>query len=108
MALFFMDYARRARLKLYGHASVRDPEQEPALAARLTANGTDGRVERLVVIRVEGLNWNCPQHITPRYTERELAAVRDHIARLEEENAALRARLAGRDEPPPGADPPAP
>ena len=32
------------------------------------------RVERVVVIEVEAFDWNCPQHITPRYTEAEIAA----------------------------------
>ncbi|MFI9201357.1 pyridoxamine 5'-phosphate oxidase family protein [Streptomyces sp. NPDC053048] len=104
VALFFMDYAHRTRLKVYGHASVRGVEEEPALAALLAEQGTDGRVERLVVIKVEGMNWNCPQHITPRYTEQELgealAPVREHILRLEEENERLRALLADRENTP--------
>ncbi|GAA2257332.1 pyridoxamine 5'-phosphate oxidase family protein [Streptomyces amakusaensis] len=97
VALFFMDYARQTRLKLLGHATESRPEENPELTARLTEPRTDGRVERLFTIEVEGLNWNCPQHITPRFSEEELQEalqpVRDRMAALEAENKELRARL---------------
>ncbi|WP_439681234.1 pyridoxamine 5'-phosphate oxidase family protein [Embleya sp. MST-111070] len=73
VALFFMDYASRARLKLFGHATAHDPTQNPDLAVRLGVIRTPGSVERLIVIDVEGFNWNCSQHITPRWTEAQLA-----------------------------------
>jgi hypothetical protein len=28
-----------------------------------------------MLIRVAAFDWNCSQHITPRYSERELAAL---------------------------------
>lgn len=94
VALFFMDYARQGRLKLFGRAEVRDAGTDPELAGRLASVRTDGIVERLIVIRVEGFDWNCSQHITPRYTEEELQPlledVRGRLAALEAENAALR------------------
>ena len=73
-ALFFMDYANRARLKLLGHARIVDATDEPTLAARLAVPGYPARVERAVLITVESFEWNCHQHITPRYTEAEFAA----------------------------------
>ena len=45
------------------------------------------RVERGIVIDVEAIDWNCPQHITPRFTESE---IRRHIAPLMAELIALR------------------
>ncbi|GAA0475542.1 hypothetical protein [Streptomyces olivaceiscleroticus] len=73
--------------------STKDPE----LTRRLTERRTDGRVERLLVIRIEDLNWNCHQHITPRYSEAELgealAPIRERMVELEEQNEALRALL---------------
>jgi predicted pyridoxine 5'-phosphate oxidase superfamily flavin-nucleotide-binding protein len=71
VALFFMDYANRARLKLLGRASISDAAQSPDLARRLEVPGYRARVERAVLIRVEAFDWNCTQHITPRYTEAE-------------------------------------
>jgi len=50
----------------------------------------------VAVLKVEGFDWNCPQHITPRFTEDEVrASVAPLLARLEaleKENAELRAR----------------
>ncbi len=73
VALFFMDYANRRRLKLLGRASILDAAQSPELARRLELPGYRARVERAVLIGVEAFDWNCPQHITPRYTEAEFA-----------------------------------
>jgi predicted pyridoxine 5'-phosphate oxidase superfamily flavin-nucleotide-binding protein len=72
-ALFFMDYANRTRLKLLGHARIVDATEAPDLAARLAVPGYPARVERAVLITVESYEWNCHQHITPRYTEAEFA-----------------------------------
>ena len=74
VSLFFMDYAQRARLKLLGHARIIDAAEAPELAARLAVPGYPARVERAVLITVESYEWNCHQHITPRYTEAEFAA----------------------------------
>ena len=74
-ALFFMDYANRARLKLLGHTRIVDATEAPDLAARLAVPGYPARVERAVLITVESFEWNCHQHITPRYTEAEFAAL---------------------------------
>jgi len=73
VSLFFMDYPNRTRLKMFGHASVIDPSETDTLAS-LAVPGYPARVERGVRIRVAGLDWNCPQHITPRYSAAELAA----------------------------------
>jgi len=76
VALFFMDYAAQARLKLFGRASIAD---DPKILERLALPDYRGRVERGVLIRVEAFDWNCPQHITPRYTESELVQVVDTL-----------------------------
>jgi predicted pyridoxine 5'-phosphate oxidase superfamily flavin-nucleotide-binding protein len=73
VALFLMDYSTRTRLKLLGHASV---THDPALLARLAMPGYRGKVERGVLIRLAGFDWNCSQHITPRFTVAELEAMR--------------------------------
>lgn len=97
VALFFMDYARQSRLKVFGRARTVALADDPELAERVVSVHTDGRPERVMVIRIEGLNWNCSQHITPRYSEAELSAalqpIRERISRLEEENQRLRAEL---------------
>ena len=73
VSLFFMDYPNRVRLKLFGHARLVGLEDE-SLLQRLVVPDYRGRVERGLVIAVEGFDWNCPQHITPRFTHEELQA----------------------------------
>ena len=41
---------------------------------RLASPHYRARVERAVVIAVVGYDWNCPQHIKPRFTEAEMEA----------------------------------
>ena len=72
VALLFMDYARPARLKLLGRARIIDAAQAPELARQLQLPDYRARVERVVLIAVEAFDWNCPQHITPRYTAEEI------------------------------------
>jgi hypothetical protein len=70
VALFFMDYARRDRLKLLGHVRILDAREHPHLADQLAPTPTlRGLVERLFLVDVIAFDWNCPKYITPRYTE---------------------------------------
>lgn len=76
VSLFLMDYAHRRRLKIYGHMQIIDANDDPALAKTLTMPDYPARVERLALITVEAFDWNCPQHITPRFTLAELERFR--------------------------------
>ncbi len=89
VSLFFMDYANRTRLKLLGHARAVDPEDRETLD-RLAVPGYRATVERGIMISVEGFDWNCPQHITQRYT---LDEVRNVTAPLLSRIAELEAQL---------------
>ena len=93
-ALILMDYPHQRRLKLYAHVESRDLASNPELAAELALPSYRAKVERGLVIHLEAFDWNCPQHITPRYTLEELedvlAPIREKINKLEAENAALR------------------
>ena len=97
-ALFLMDYPNRRRLKLYAHVEARDLTADAKLAAELTLPGYRAKVERGLVIHLVAFDWNCPQHIVPRYSEAELepalAPFRARLEALEAENQALRAELA--------------
>ncbi len=99
VALFFMDYAHQLRLKILGRARVHENDAEAAaLLAKLRVPGEKTPAERAIVIHVEAFDWNCPQHITPRYTVEELAGtlepMRKRMDALEAENARLR-KLVG-------------
>jgi hypothetical protein len=73
VAMILVDYANRERLKLLGRARMADAADEPDLAVQLADPGYGAKVERVAVIRIEAFDWNCPQHITPRYTKEERA-----------------------------------
>ena len=95
VALFFMDYAHQMRLKILGRVAVHENDAEAAaLLEKLRVPGEKTPAERAMVIHVEAFDWNCPQHITPRYTVEELAGTLDPIRKrmeaLEAENARLR------------------
>ncbi len=94
VSAIFMDYPHRRRLKIYGRAEVVVAPDDPALLARLVVPGDDSVVERAVLVTVEAFDWNCPQHITPRYSASELeprlGALRAEIAALKAENTAIR------------------
>jgi predicted pyridoxine 5'-phosphate oxidase superfamily flavin-nucleotide-binding protein len=97
VALLLMDYANRRRLKIYARIEAKDLSAEPQLAQTLILPGYRAKPERLFVLHLEAFAWNCPQHITPRFTEQEIAAafapVRARIAQLEAENKMLRDKL---------------
>jgi uncharacterized protein len=90
VSLFLMDYPNRRRLRILGHAQVLTAAEAPDLLARLMPDGYGALAERAYLIDVIGFDWNCPQHITPRFTEAEFAA---SVQPLIEENARLRAQL---------------
>lgn len=88
--LFLMDYPHQARLKILGRARVIDEDSHPELLARLDSPHYRARVERGIVIRIEGFDWNCPKYITPRYTEDEVAQ------RIKEATSALAGQASQR------------
>lgn len=95
--LFLMDYPRRARLKIYVHVERLGLETDAALSALVLPYNYKAKVERIFRLRLEAFDWNCPQHITPRFTQEEIVSavqpLRDRLAELEAENAELRGRL---------------
>jgi uncharacterized protein len=99
VALFFMDYPTRTRLKLLGRARAVDPAVETRTLAALALPDYKAQVERGILIAVEAFSWNCSQHITPRYTETEvaraIAPLRERLAELEAETVRLAALLEG-------------
>jgi predicted pyridoxine 5'-phosphate oxidase superfamily flavin-nucleotide-binding protein len=95
--LFLIDYPHRQRLKIFAHVETRRPADDADLMTKLAMPGYRGKVERALVFHLEAFDWNCPQHITPRFSEREianvLASARERSAALEAENKELRRLL---------------
>ena len=97
VSLILMDYPNRARLKILAHLTVHDLAAEPELARQLALPGYRATPERAFVLGLEAFDWNCPQHITPRFSEPEIEAairpLRQRLAELEAENARLHQML---------------
>jgi predicted pyridoxine 5'-phosphate oxidase superfamily flavin-nucleotide-binding protein len=96
--LFLVDYPNRARLKIYAHVETLGLDDDGALTALVTTPGYKAKLERIFRLHLEAFDWNCSQHITPRFSETEISQavvpVRTRLAELEAENEALRAALA--------------
>ena len=90
VSLFLMDYPNRRRLKILGRARLVERDAAGFPADAIDAE-YDAPVERAWLIDVAAFDWNCPKHITPRFTEADIAPsvdklmarIRDLEARLE-------------------------
>jgi uncharacterized protein len=96
-ALFLMDYANRQRLKILARIEVRDAQEAPDLIKKLAVPDYQARIERAMILRVEAFDWNCSQHITPKYSPDEIqfliAPLQERIEALEADNNRLREQL---------------
>ena len=93
VSLFFMDYPNKTRLKLLGRVELVGLDH-PKIIEKLQMPDYRGHIERGFVIKVEAFDWNCPQHITERYTvpdiEKSVSALQDRIVELETELSRLK------------------
>lgn len=94
VSLIMIDYPARARLKLYARAEITALNERPDLLKILTLQNYPATPERMTILHIEAYDWNCPQHITPRFTveeiEEALAPQREYIDKLEKELKELR------------------
>jgi uncharacterized protein len=97
-ALILMDYPNRARLKILAHVELRSLDADSELTARLSLPGYKAKPERACLLHLETFDWNCQQHITPRFTIDEIQAavapLQARTAELEAENQTLRVQAA--------------
>jgi len=98
VALILVDYPRQARLKILGKVQIVEGAAAQEWIEKLRDPGYQATIERVFVIHVEASDWNCQQHITPRFTEEQireaLAPVEKRMQALEEENEKLRQELS--------------
>jgi len=88
VSIIIVDYELRRRLKLLGHLRFVDvAEADPELVRQVTMRGYSARIERVALIDVVAFDWNCPQHITQRFTLERIEELHqpllDRIAELE-------------------------
>ncbi len=74
VALIMVDYPARARLKILATAAIVELKDDPVLYELLDLSDYKFKPERMMVFTIEAYDWNCPQHITPRYTVEEIEA----------------------------------
>ncbi|HWQ34978.1 MAG TPA: hypothetical protein VNQ79_19190 [Blastocatellia bacterium] len=93
-ALILLDYAQRQRLKIYARIEVIEAKDAPELIAQLQDPEYKAQIERAMVLHIQAFDWNCPQHITQRFTLEEIrelnAPLYERIAKLEAELARLK------------------
>ena len=98
VAMILVDYPRQARLKILGRAEIFEGAKAEKWLARVRVQGYKATIERVFVIHVEAYDWNCPQHITPRYTAEEIQegmrSVQERIQTLEQQNEDLKKEVA--------------
>jgi uncharacterized protein len=96
VSLFMMDYPARARLKMYAKAEIIELNARPELLKLLALEDYTSKPERMMLLHIEAYDWNCTQHITPRFTEEEieeaLAPQREYIKKLEQELKELKSK----------------
>lgn len=100
VAMFFIDYPTRTRLKVFGHAKVVELDEDPDLVARLRDLGDReirSKVLRAMVVDVVAADRNCTKHIKPRWDKEQvderIDLYRADIRALKEELEAARAEL---------------
>jgi uncharacterized protein len=97
VALIIVDYPAKARLKIFAKAEIVELKDNVSLYDTLNLDDYKFKPERMIVLQIEAYDWNCPQHITPRYTAADIEAAfapqRELINNLEAEVAMLKIRL---------------
>ncbi len=97
VSVIMVDYPAKTRLKIYASARIAELKDELQLFKLLDLENYKFRPERMIVLQVEAYDWNCPQHITQRYTEVEIielfANQMNRIDELQNQIAELRLQL---------------
>ena len=67
-SLILLDYATRTRLKLWAESEILLADEHPDLLEKVSVPDYQAKIERIVIFKIKGFDWNCPQHITPKFT----------------------------------------
>jgi len=71
-SLFLIDYPSQKRLKIWTKSEVLNVDQNPKLLEEVKVTDYNAIIERLIIFEIQAYDWNCPQHITPRFTSEEI------------------------------------
>ena len=100
VALILLSYPQRARLKIYAHAKIVDLKENEELYNLLKPTDYKFKPERMMIFEIQAYDWNCPQHITPRYTAEEIEEAllpqKEYIKNLEDKIKELESKLSNK------------
>ncbi len=71
-SLFLIDYPSQTRLKIWAISEIFDAYQNQELLEKVRMPDYNALIERIIIFKIQAYDWNCPQHITPRYTTEEI------------------------------------
>ena len=98
VAIILIDFPRQLRLKILGHAEIFEGDKAKEWIDKVRYPKYKAVVERVYVIRLEAYDWNCQQHIIPRFTEEEIHDAVEPLEKqaheLQEENQKLREEIS--------------
>lgn len=73
--LFLMDYPNQSRLKIWAEIEVINKAENVQLEKSLLDFDYGAKLERIYVFHVKAYDWNCNQHITPRFSMDEVFTI---------------------------------
>lgn len=98
VSLILVSYPMKARMKIYAEAEIVEVSENLSLYNFLKPEDYKFKPERLMLFHIKAYDWNCPQHITPRYSPADIEKITEakdqYIQQLEQEVEALRAKLS--------------
>jgi len=97
VSVILLSYPLRTRLKIYAEAEIVEVSANPELFAQLKPDNYRFKPERMILLHIKAYDWNCPQHINPRYTEEEIEQLfskDQYVRKLENEIQVLKSRIS--------------
>jgi predicted pyridoxine 5'-phosphate oxidase superfamily flavin-nucleotide-binding protein len=97
VSLILLSYPLRTRLKIYAEAEIVELGEDNGLYDFLRPKDYKFKPERMMIFKINAYDWNCPQHINPKYTVEEIRELlepqKQYIDTLEKEIKALKEKL---------------
>lgn len=67
VAIILIDYTTRTRLKIWAETEIKSASNSD-LYTKLAVADYPAKVDRFIVMNIRAYDWNCPQHISQRFT----------------------------------------
>jgi predicted pyridoxine 5'-phosphate oxidase superfamily flavin-nucleotide-binding protein len=84
-------------LKIYAEAEIIEIDENHKLYEDLRPQDYKFKPERMMIFHIKAYDWNCPQHITPKYSVEEIQELfepqKEYIKTLEQEVRSLKEKL---------------